>query len=383
MKFFIPKETHPGEKRIAMIPPDVGKLVKAGAEVAIESGMGTPSRHEDAAYEEAGASVATDRTAALEAADVVLRLRPPARDEVSRLKSGSLHISHLDPFNGRELVEALAAQGVNALSVEMIPRTTIAQKMDALSSQANLAGYVTVMLAAERLDKAMPMMMTPAGTLSPARVFVIGAGVAGLQAIATARRLGARVDAFDVRPEAADQIESLGAKAVKIDIGETGSTKDGYAKQLTDEQLEKQKQGMAKICAHSDVVITTAQVFGRKSPLIVSTEMVKGMQPGSVVVDMAVEGGGNVECSELDKEVDVDGVTVIGLANLPGRVPIHASQMYSSNLTNLVTHFWDEESKAIKLDTEDEILARALVTYNGEIFSEMIKNAYADKETSS
>jgi NAD(P) transhydrogenase subunit alpha len=257
--------------------------------------------------------------------------------------------------------------------MEMIPRSTIAQKMDALSSQANLAGYVTVILAAERLNKILPMMMTPSGTITPSRVFVIGAGVAGLQAIATAKRLGARVEAFDTRPVVEEQVQSLGAKFIKIDLGETGQTKDGYAKALTPEQIEKQRQGMAKVCANSDIVITTAQLFGRKAPVIITKDMVAQMKPGSVIVDMAVESGGNVEGSKIDEEVKVNGVLIIGLGNLPGRVAVHASQMYSSNLTNLIESYWDGEKKTFNLNLEDETIQGCLITHHGEIVNAAIK----------
>jgi NAD(P) transhydrogenase subunit alpha len=375
MKIFVPREGARGERRAPVVPETVAKLVKLGAQVEVEAGVGEAVWHSDDAYSSAGAEVSRDRQASLAAADVVLRLRKPPAEEVALLKPGSVHVSYLDPFNERALVTDLAARGVSAVSVEMIPRTTLAQKMDALSSQANLGGYVAVVVAAERLDRIFPMLMTPAGTLSPARVFIVGVGVAGLQAIATAKRLGARVEAFDTRPVVEEQVRSLGAKFVKIDLGgETGQTAQGYAKALTEEQLQKQREGMAKVCAQSDVVITTAQVFGRRAPVIISTEMVEGMRPGSVVVDMAVESGGNVECSRLDEEVDVGGVRVIGLGNLPGRVAAHASQMYSNNLAAFVEHFWDKESKSFRLDTGDEILKGCLITHDGRIFNETIRN---------
>ena len=293
---------------------------------------------------------------------------------MSQLKKGSVHISFLDPFNEKPLVEQLANNQISAISMEMIPRTTRAQKMDALSSQANLAGYVTVILAAERLNKIFPMLMTPAGTITPARVFVIGAGVAGLQAIATAKRLGARVEAFDTRTVVEEQVQSLGAKFVKIDLGETGQTKDGYAKALTPEQLEKQRQGMAKVCSQSDVVITTAQLFGRRAPIVLTKDMVGQMKPGSIVVDMAVESGGNVEGSQLNQEVNVNGVLIIGLGNLPGKVCAHASQMYSSNLHNFVEEYWDKEAKIFKLNPDDDIIKGCLITHQGQIVNEQIKN---------
>jgi NAD(P) transhydrogenase subunit alpha len=236
---------------------------------------------------------------------------------------------------------------------------------------------VAVIIAAERINKIFPMMMTPAGTIAPSRVFVIGAGVAGLQAIATAKRLGARVEAFDTRPVVEEQVKSLGARFVKIDLGETGQTKDGYAKALTDEQLQKQREGMAKVCGASDVVITTAQLFGRKAPLIITEDMVRGMQKGSVIVDLAVESGGNVAGSQPDKEVDVDGVRIIGLANLPGKVAVHASQMFSSNIFNLVDEFWNSDEKRFELNFDDEILQGCVITHQGQIVNEMIANHYS------
>ncbi|MBI5150179.1 MAG: Re/Si-specific NAD(P)(+) transhydrogenase subunit alpha [Candidatus Omnitrophica bacterium] len=369
----VPKETHPGEKRVALIPSSVERLVKKGAAVSVESGLGTSIHASDEAYKKAGAQV-TDRAAILSSSDIVLRLRKPPLEEISRLKKGVVHISFLDPFNEPQLLEVFVKAGVSSISMEMIPRTTIAQKMDALSSQANLAGYVSVILAAERLSKIIPMMTTPAGTIAPARVFIIGAGVAGLQAIATARRLGARVEAFDTRPVVEEQVQSLGAKFVKIDLGETGQTKDGYARALTPEQLQKQREGMAKICSTADIVITTAQLFGRKAPLIVTKDMIARMQPGSIIVDMAVESGGNVEGSRLDEEVEINGVRVIGLGNLPGHVAVHASQMYSSNLVSLIESFWNAEQKAFVLDTASDLIKGCLITHNGAIVNEQIKN---------
>jgi NAD(P) transhydrogenase subunit alpha len=373
MKISIPRETHAGERRVPIIPPSVEKLVKLGADVQVEAGIGLTCRYTDGEYAKAGAKVLQDRNEILSTGDIVLRLRKPPVEEVALYKKGCIHISYLDPFNEHELVDKFIEQGVSAISMEMIPRTTVAQKMDALSSQANLAGYVAVVLAAERLDKVFPMMMTPSGTIQPARVFIIGVGVAGLQAIATAKRLGARVDAFDTRPVVEEQVRSLGAKFVKVDLGETGQTKDGYAKELTREQLEKQRQAMAKQCALSDVVITTAQLFGRKAPLIITEEMVKSMKPGSVIVDLAVETGGNVAGSRVNEEVEVNGARIIGLENLPGRVPVHSSQMYSANLVNFVDEFWDKEAKVFNLDTENELIKGCLITHNNQLVNETIK----------
>lgn len=374
MNIAVMRETHPGETRAPMVPATVERLVKLGAEMVVESGAGLSCRFEDAAYTAIGATVSADRETMLRAADVVLRLRKPPLAEINLMRPGTIHISYLDPFNELELVQALTAASISAVSLEMIPRTTLAQKMDVLSSQANLAGYVSVLLAASHLDKILPMMTTPAGTIKPAKVFIIGVGVAGLQAIATARRLGARVEAFDTRPVVEEQVKSLGAKFVKVDLGQTGQTKDGYATQLTPEQMAMQKQGMAKACAQADIVITTAQLFGRPAPRIIDAAMIAGMQPGSVIVDMAVETGGNVEGSVLDEVVEISGVKVVGLGNLPGHVALTASQMYSSNLGNFIAHFWDAEGKTFRLDLNDDILKGALVTHDGALFSEMYKS---------
>lgn len=374
MNIAVMKETHPGETRVPMVPATVDRLVKLGAEVAVESGVGATCRFDDAAYETVGARVATAREELLANADIVLRLRKPPIAEISLMRRGSLHVSYLDPFNEVPLVDAMVAAGISAISLEMIPRTTLAQKMDVLSSQANLAGYVSVLLGTSHLDKILPMMTTPAGTIKPAKVFIIGVGVAGLQAIATARRLGARVEAFDTRPVVEEQVKSLGAKFVKVDLGETGQTKDGYATQLTPEQVALQKQGMAKACSQADLVISTAQLFGRPAPRIVDRAMIAQMQPGSVIVDMAVETGGNVEGSEVDKVMEIDGVKVIGLGNLPGKVALTASQMYSSNLGNFIAHFWNKESNSFHLNLDDEIIKGALVTHDGALFSEMYKS---------
>jgi NAD(P) transhydrogenase subunit alpha len=376
VKIAVPKEIQSNEKRIALIPQSVSDLIKLGATVEIESGLGTAIGFSDDSFKDAGATVQSNRKTLISGADVILRLRKPPVEEIPWHKEGTIHISYLDPFNEKDLILKIKNQKISAISMELIPRTTKAQKMDALSSQASLGGYVAVILAAERLDKVFPMMMTPSGTIAPARVFIIGAGVAGLQAIATAKRLGARVEAFDTRPVVEEQVQSLGAKFIKVDLGETGQTKDGYAKELTEEQLQKQRDAMAKHCALADIVITTAQVFGRKAPLIIKKDMIKGMKPGSVIVDMAVESGGNVEGSVMGKEINVDGIRILGLVNLPGRVPVHASQMYSNNIYNFIREFWDTEKKSLELNLEDEIIKGCLVTYDGKIFSESIKGSF-------
>lgn len=370
----VPRELQPRERRAAMIPVSIQKLVRAGAQVTVEAGLGVGAGHSDEDYAKAGAHVSSDRAQLLAQADLVLRLHKPPLAEIAQLKRGAIHVSYLDPFNEAGLIDAFVAAGVTAISMEMIPRTTRSQKMDALSSQGNLAGYVMVLLAAARLPRILSMMMTPAGTLKPANVFVIGAGVAGLQAIATAKRLGAKVVAFDTRSVVAEQVQSVGAKFLHIDLGETGQTKDGYAVQLTPEQLEKQKQGQARQIAESDIVITTAQVFGRKPPVLVTRDMLAGMRPGSVVVDMAAETGGNVEGSVPGETVVVDGVTIIGDGNWANHVPRDASQMYSSNLGNLIEEFWHKDEKRLALNFEDDIVQGCVITHEGMIVNQTIKN---------
>jgi NAD(P) transhydrogenase subunit alpha len=374
MRIAIPAETHPGENRIPITPAHAKKLCAMGADLVIESGMGNGSGFTDSEYIEAGATVSQDRAELFKTADLLLRLRKPKLEEISQMKRGAIHISYLDPFNEHTLVNAFKDAGVTAISMEMIPRTTRSQKMDALSSQANLAGYVMVMQAATHLPRIFPMMMTPAGTLKPANVFVIGAGVAGLQAIATAKRLGARVTAFDTRPVVAEQVRSVGAKFLEIDLGETGETKDGYAKELTPEQVEKQRQAQKEVIAKSDVVITTAQVFGRKPPVLVTRDMIEGMATGSVIVDMAAETGGNVEGSVPNEVVQIAGVTVIGKGNLAGEVARDASTMYSANLFNLVEDSWNKDDKTFVIDFEHDILPGCIITHGGEVTNMTIKN---------
>ena len=364
---YAPRETLAGETRCALTPETAARLAKLGLRVEFEAGLGHAAGIGDAELVAAGAAVAADPALAIGAADIVLRLHPPTAETLRAQKRGSAAIGFFDPFNRGDLVRAAAEAGLRAIAMELIPRTTLAQKMDALSSQASIAGYVAAILAAERLPKVFPMMMTPAGTLAPARVFVIGAGVAGLQAIATARRLGARVEAYDTRPVVEEQVQSLGAKFVKFDLGETGQTKDGYAKALTEEQLRRQREAMARHCAGSDVVIAAAQVFGRRAPVIVTDEMIRGMKPGSVVVDLSVESGGNVEGIVADREETRHGVRILPFARLAGRAARHASQMYASNLANLIEHFWDKKAKRPDWRAEDEILRGCQVTLDGAV----------------
>jgi len=377
MRIAIPKETHPGEKRVPIAPEHAKKLCALGADVVVESGMGAGAGFADTEYTAAGATISADRNELFRSADLLLRLRKPQLDEISLMKRGAIHISYLDPFNEHGLVKALRDAGITSISMEMIPRTTRSQKMDALSSQANLAGYVMVLQAAAYLPRIFPMMMTPAGTLKPANVFVIGAGVAGLQAIATAKRLGAKVTAFDTRPVVAEQVRSVGAKFLEIDLGETGQTEGGYAKELTPQQVEKQRQAQKAVIAKSDVVITTAQVFGRKPPVLITKDMIEGMAPGSVIVDMAAETGGNVEGSVPNEVVNYAGVTIIGKGNLAGEVARDASQMYSANLFNLVEDNWSKENKVFEVDFNDDILPGCIITHGGEVTNTTIKNILA------
>ena len=372
MIIFAPKETDSSETRAALTPTTVKRLVDIGLEVEVESGIGAGCDHSDIEYSESGAKIVTDKGSSLSNADFIFRVKKPPSEEISILKQGAMHLSFLDPFNDSESLHAMASSGVTAVSLEMIPRTTLAQKMDALSSQANIAGYTAVIHSADKLNKMLPMMMTPAGTISPAKYFILGIGVAGLQAIATAKRLGARVTAFDVRQEALEQAESLGAKALRIDLGD-GPSEAGqvYAKELTPEQLEKQREEQAKVCEESDVVITTAKVFGRKSPILVTKDVIQRMKSGSMIIDLAAESGGNVEGTVLDQEIVTEnGVSIVGIGNFEGRVARHSSQVFSSNLGNFVEHFWDQEENTFKLDLDDEILSGCVLTHAGKIVHE-------------
>ena len=373
MQIFFPKEKE-SESRVSILPETVKKLVELGISVEVEASLGKTVHVSDDLYASSGASISNDRNSSLSSSDVTCRINKPEKEEVSFLKKNSIHISFLDPFNEIELVNEFANSNISAISMELIPRITRAQKMDALSSQANLGGYAAVIEASRCLGKSFPMMMTAAGTISPSKIFVIGVGVAGLQAIATAKRLGARVEAFDTRPVVEEQVRSLGARFVQIDIGETKETEQGYAKELSKEQIKMQQEGMKKICSQSDVVITTAQVFGRPAPRIVTKEMIEVMKPGSVIVDMAVGTGGNVEGSRAEESVIQNGVTIVGLSNLPGEVAFDASLVYGNNLFNLIEEYWDSENKKFDFDITDEILSGCVVTHEGDIVNNIVKD---------
>lgn len=371
-KVLVCRETDARETRVALIPDDIKRLAKMGFAFKVVSGAGLKSGFADDAYVAAGAEVVPSEEAALADAEIVVRILKPA--SAKGLRKDALHVSYLDPFNEKALLDDFAASGVQAVSLEMIPRTTLAQKMDVQSSQTSLAGYVAVLNAAARLPKILPMMVTPAGTIQPARVFVIGVGVAGLQAIATAKRLGARVDAFDTRPVVEEQVKSLGANFVKIDLGEMGQTAQGYAKQLTPEQLAKQQEAQAKVCERSNIVITTAKVFGRKAPRLITKAVLDRMQPGAVVVDMAVATGGNVEGSDPDREVVTDkGVILLPGDELQRQVPFDASKMLSGNISAFLTHFYDKDAKEFKVNLADEIMKGCLLTQGGQIIHERFK----------
>ena len=364
------------EKRCAATPSSAQRLVKKGATLLLEAGAGVHSGYSDKEYEDVGVTVIDDVNDALSTADMLVAVNKPTDAQLALMKKGAIVVGHLDPFFQQSLVESIAEKGLTAISVEMIPRSSRAQKMDALSSQASLAGYVMVMQAANQLPSILPMMMTPSGTIKPAKVFIIGAGVAGLQAIATAKRLGANVLAYDTRAVVAEQVESLGGKFLKIDIGETGQTKDGYAKELTDEQKAKQQEAQRDAIADSDIVITTAQLFGRKPPVLISKDTLALMKPGSVVVDMAATSGGNVEGSVAGETVEVNGVKVIGNGNWSQYVAKAATDMYANNIYNLVDEFFDDETKTFGLNLEDDILAGCVITHDGNITNDMLNNAY-------
>lgn len=364
MKITVLKEKKPGERRVALTPDVVKSLVKAGFQCSIESGAGELMSLSDAAYEAAGATISTDKASLLQNTDVLLKVNAPEPDEVQSLKEGSVSISFLYAYTVPELITALNARKISAFAMDAVPRISRAQKMDALSSQANLAGYKSVIMAADALGKIFPLMMTAAGTITPARVLIFGAGVAGLQAIATAKRLGAVVEVTDVRPETKEQVESLGGRFLQVEA-EGVQTVGGYAKEVSAEYLQKQKELVSKHVADADIVITTALVIGKKAPVLVTEDMVKSMKPGSVIVDMAVESGGNCTLSEQDKTVVKHGVTIIGESNLPALVPVNASELFAKNISALLLHLCDKDG--LKWEMDEEITKGCLITHQGKL----------------
>ena len=374
----VPRESYPGERRVALTPTAVTAVTAGGADVTIESGAGQSAGFTDQAYAEKGASVG-DRESVFRA-DVLLQVRTfganreRGGDDLARLRPGQVLIGFADPLGAPDTAEEIARCGVSLLALELLPRVTRAQAMDALSSQATVAGYKAVLLAAQSLPKMFPMLTTAAGTITPARVLVIGAGVAGLQAIATARRLGAIVEAYDVRPAVKEQVESLGAKFVELPL-ESGDAESqgGYAKAQDEEFYRRQRELMTRVVAASDAVITTALVPGKRAPVLVTKDMVAGMAAGSVVVDLAAEQGGNCELTRPGEEVVTEGVTVIGPLNLPATAPYHASQMYAKNISNFLLHLLRDG--ALTLDTDDQIVAETLVTRDGEVVNPRVREA--------
>ena len=375
VKIAITRETHPGETRVAATPESVKKLIALGAEVTVEAGAGTGAAVNDADYEAAGATLAPNAAAAVASAQIVFKVRAPAEAEIAAMAPGTLFAGLINPYQSRPLLDALAARGVTAVAMELIPRITRAQSMDALSSQANLAGYRAVIEGAEAYGRALPMMMTAAGTVAAAKVFVMGVGVAGLQAIATARRLGAVVTATDVRPATKEQVESLGAKFLAVEDEEfkNAQTAGGYAKEMSPEYQAKQAELVSTHIAKQDMVITTALIPGRPAPKLVSAAQVASMKPGSVIVDLAIEQGGNVEGAKLGEvAISKNGVKILGVPNLPGRIAVDASALYARNLFAFAGLFLDKEGK-LAPDYEDEILKAALVTQGGAIVHPNLK----------
>jgi NAD(P) transhydrogenase subunit alpha len=366
MKIAVPKERSAGENRVALVPETVAKYVKAGIAVAVERGAGERANYTDAAYEAAGATLAATPAELYAGAQIVTRVASPADDELDALAPGTIVIGFLAPLGNAPSVERYAQRKLTALSMDAIPRTTKAQAMDALSSQANIAGYKAVLIGAEHLAKYFPMLTTAAGTVKPAQVLVLGAGVAGLQAIATARRLGAVVVGYDVRSAVKEQVQSLGAKFLEIDLGESAEGSGGYAKELSPEAVQKQKAGMVKAIGAADVVITTAAIPGRKAPILVTAEAVAAMRPGSVIVDIAAETGGNCELTKAGETViSPNGVQIIGAVNLPSTVATHASQLYAKNVQTLLDYIITDG--AIALDMDDEIVKGTTIVHDGTI----------------
>ena len=380
MKVAVPREIARGERRVALVPDAAAALVKGGLGVLVESGAGKGAFHADAAFEKAGARIVPDAGTLYAQADVVLKVQKPALGEVDRLREGAVLISFLQALTSPDLVERLAARRITSFGMEGIPRISRAQKMDALSSQANLAGYKAVLIAAETLAKLFPMMMTAAGTVFADRVLVIGAGVAGLQAIATARRLGAQVWGYDVRAAVKEQVASLGAKFLEFDLGiADAEDKSGYAKALPAEASRRQQEMLAEKTTEFDVVVTTALVPGRPAPRLVTKETVAGMRPGSVIVDLAAEAGGNCELTEPDQVVVRHGVTIHGPTNLPATMPVHASQLYARNVSELVREL--VKDGALALDFDDEVVKGACVTHGGAVVNDAVRAALAARKT--
>lgn len=370
MKIAVLKELQKNEKRVALSPQVVKSLVKAGYSCIVEKSAGLDAGFSDNAYEIAGAAIEADKSKLLQQTDVLLKVNAPTLDEIQLLNPGAACISFLYAYTIPEIVKALMARQISSYSMDAVPRISRAQKMDALSSQANLAGYKAVILSANTLGKIFPLMMTAAGTITPSRVLIFGAGVAGLQAVATAKRLGAVVEVSDVRPETKEQVESLGGRFLQVQ-GEGVQTEGGYAKEISAEYLQKQKELVSKHVTDADIIITTALVMGKKAPILVTEDMVKTMKPGSVILDMAVESGGNCEISEYNKTVVKHGVTIIGESNLPSLVALNASELYAQNISTLLVHLTDKNG--FKEQPDEEITKGSLITFRGNLVHDFTK----------
>src|SRR5580765_3447077 len=378
MRIAVPRETAAGERRVALVPESIKKLIQAGYEVAVEAGAGDAAGFPDATYKEAGAALESDRRTLVASADLLLKVTAPSADEAAAMKPGAVYLGSLMPLRHLDAVRALAAGKVTAFATDAIPRTTRAQPMDTLSSMANIAGYKGVLLAATELNRYFPMLMTAAGMVKPAKVFVVGAGVAGLQAIATAKRLGSNVVATDVRPEVKEQIESVGAKYVGIELTESAAAGGGYAKELSEDDRKRQAEMLAAECAQSDVVITTALIGGVFAPKLISADTVRKMKSGSVIVDLGADGGGNCELSKPGETVRVGGVTILAPLNLPSTVPYHASLLFSRNLTAFLSAF--TKDKTFHLDFGDDIQQGAVITHGGDVKNARTRDALAKEQ---
>ena len=375
MKLAVLKEIEEGENRVAIIPDSIKRLSKNGFDVLIETGAGLTSGHSDQDYTDKGASIVPSAAELIDQADCVVKVRPPSMEEAESLKDGSFYISIVQSTIRFDIVKKLQEKKITAFGLDIIPRTTLAQSMDVLSSMSTISGYKAVLLAADNINRFFPMLMTAAGTVAPAKVLVLGAGVAGLMACATAKRLGGVVEAFDVRPEVKEQVQSVGAKFVEVPVEEDGSGGGGYAKEMSDDYKKKQAELISKHIAKSDVVIPTALIPGKKAPILITAEQVKSMKPGSVIVDLAAEMGGNCAVTTVGENTVVDGVQIIGHANLPSTMSFHASQMFSKNIEKFLFHLCDENG--FKMDMEDEITSGSLVTKDGEIIHKLTKSLMA------
>jgi NAD(P) transhydrogenase subunit alpha len=377
MKLAVPKETEPGEERVAIVPETVKRLITKGIEVSVESGAGEGARFPDEEYKEAGATIEHSVESLLAGSDVVVKIHRPTPAEIAKIREGAALVSPLYPLLYPDLVTMIAARKITAIAVDSIPRTTLAQMMDVLSSQSTIAGYYAVIMAAQALPKFFPMLMTAAGTIAPAKVLVLGAGVAGLQAVATAKRLGAAVEVFDVRKVVKGQVESLGAKFIEVDMAEDAQTESGYAKEVSEEYKRRQADLIHRHIAKSDVCITTALIPGQRAPILITEEMVKAMRPGSVIVDLAAEQSGNCALTEPGTEVVRHGVAILGFLNLPSRMAVHASQMYSRNMEKLLLHLLGESG--LKIDFQDEITRGCVITHGGEVVHAKVKELLSRK----